>query len=108
MIRLTVAHELARVSEALAGALEAGDLDSAERFLEQRDRLLHALTAGAPAPIIPALRAALEADRRSQEALLRTAAAVRTELADLATGASALRAYGPAETRAPGFVDRRD
>ena len=108
MIRPSVAHELARVSEALAGALEAGDLDSAERFLDERDRLLHVLAAGAPAPIIPALRAALEADRRGQAALLRTAAAARTELADLATGAAALRAYGPSETLAPGFVDRRD
>jgi hypothetical protein len=108
MIRPSVADELARVSEALASALEAGDLDAADRFMEQRDRLLQTLAAGAPAPLIPALRAALEADRRGQAALLRTVAAVRAELADVAAGTTAVRAYAPPETLAPGFVDRRD
>ena len=108
MIRPSIAHELARVSEALASALEAGDLDGADAFIEERDRLLEILAAGAPAPIVPALRAALEADRRGQAALLRTVAAVRAELAKIAAGASAVRAYAAAETLAPGFVDRRD
>ena len=108
MIRPSTARELARVSEALAGALEAGDLAAADRFIEEREALLDTLAAGAPAPLVPALRAALEADRRGQAALLRTVAAVRAELAEIAAGASAMRAYAPPETLAPGFVDRRD
>lgn len=108
MIRPSIAHELARVSEALASALEVGDLDGADALIEERDQLLATLAAGAPAPIVPALRAALEADRRGQAALMRTVAAVRAELAEVAAGASAVRAYAPTETPAPGFVDRRD
>ena len=108
MIRPSTAQELARVSEALASALEAGDLGAADRFIEERERLLDTLAAGAPAPLVPALRAALEADRRGQAALLRTVAAVRAELAEIAAGTSAMRAYAPSEPLAPGFVDRRD
>lgn len=108
MIAPPVANELARVSEALATALETGDLESAERFVAERGRLLQALASAAPAPIIPALRAALDADRRGQAALLRRVAEVREEMAELATGTAAVRAYAPSEGLVPGYVDRRD
>jgi hypothetical protein len=108
MMTPSIAKQLARVSEALAAALEGDDLEAAERLATDRDRLLQALTSAAPAPMMPALRAALDADRRSQSALLRRVAAVRAELAELSAGTSAVRAYAPAEPLAPGFVDRRD
>lgn len=107
-------RELGRLSAALAAALEAGDADGADRWLDERARLLDDL-GGRPPGSLPertelttVLDAIHEADRRSEAALTGRIAQARAELAAVSTGATALRAYAPAEGLAPGFVDRRD
>jgi hypothetical protein len=107
-------RELLRLSAALAAALEAGDADGADRWLDERARLVDDLAGRPPcsAPERTQLRRVLGAirdtERRSAAALTGNIAQVRAELAAVATGATALRAYAPAEALAPGFVDRRD
>lgn len=109
------ALELVRLSIGIAESLEARDLDAAERLSEARAILLAGapLVTGTPGhPVSPALAGACtavrEADRRSGAALRRAIADVHRELGGLATGAAAIRAYDTAQSRAPGFVDRRD
>jgi hypothetical protein len=117
---------LAHVSVALANALEADDLDAAERLFDERSRLLEALLAspdakpaapaappssGARGPVMTLTVAAVAvqaADRRSEAALARTIARLRGEMAGLGRAASAVRAYVPSATPDPALVDRRD
>lgn len=107
-------RELERLGAALAAALEAGDADGADRWLDERARLLDDLGRRPPGSVpgrteLATLLAAIhEADRRSQAALAGRIARARAELAAVSAGATALRAYAPAEGLAPGFVDRRD
>lgn len=107
----TARHELVRVSEALADALERDDLDAAERLLAARQTLLDGLGRVAR-DAAPALRASATplaaAHQRSHAALLTRVGRLRDELGELATGVTALRAYAPVEPLAPGFLDRRD
>ncbi len=107
-------RELLRLSAALAAALEAGDADNADRWLDERARLLDDLAGRPPCSVhertqlTTVLGAIRDAQRRSEAALTGSIAQARAELAAVATGATALRAYAPAEALAPGFVDRRD
>jgi hypothetical protein len=113
--RSDAAREIARLSHALADALEGGDLDAAERVVAERGRLLdavthHRLPADAPdgAAVAEAHAAVLAADRRSARALARAVDGARGSLGTLAAGARAMRAYLPVEPLAPGYVDRHD
>jgi hypothetical protein len=110
-----IALELARASDALAGALEAGDLDTAEGLVAERDRLL-AMAAGLPGPgddgdrgALTAARAAIaQADRRSERAVRAALEGLQAEMAALARGARAVHAYLGTDPMAPGWIDRRD
>lgn len=113
--RAQAAADLTRLSLALAEALEAGDLEAAERVVAERAEILDAVTAGSgPAghtdvtAQVEAQATVLAADRRSQVALQRSLEASHAELGALAHGAYAMRAYLPAEPLAPGYVDRHD
>jgi len=109
------ARELARLSRAIAFALEAGDLDAAERAVDERGRLLD-LVADRRLPVTGDTAAAMsearaviaDADARSGAALERAAAEARAALGALGDGARALRAYLPAEPLSAGYVDRHD
>jgi hypothetical protein len=113
--RVATARLLAHLSQALADALESGDLEAAERFLAERALALEqvpitSLPSGPPdAEALAEARATVEAaERRSHSLLTRALEATHAELGDLAHGARAMRAYLPAEPLAPGFVDRHD
>jgi hypothetical protein len=113
--RLATARVLAHLSQALADALETGDLDAAERLLAERALALEHVPItplpGGPldAEALAEARAVLEAaDRRSQALLTHALDATHAELGELSHGARAMRAYLPAEPLAPGFVDRHD
>jgi hypothetical protein len=109
------ALDLARLSQALADALEAGDLDAAEQLVADRTRVLSEALAG-PWPVEPldvsvlaeAQATVMAADRRSQAALARTMETTHADLGVLGHGARAMRAYFPVEAFAPGYVDRHD
>ena len=112
---LDAARELARMSRELTGALEAGDLDGAERLVTERGRLLQsvlaastAVTPADSATLASARAAVLDADGRSVAALGRVLDEARSGLATLGEGARAVRAYLPSEPLAAGWVDRRD
>lgn len=109
--RATVALDLMRLTEALADALESGDLDAAQGLLATREEVLQTAPGTAPADsrtLAEAAAAVAEATRRGEAALLRAIAEARAELASLGRGAEALRAYFPAEPPAPGWVDRHE
>jgi len=105
--------ELARLTEALATAIESEDLDTADRLVHERDALIesarpraHALAAAVRAT--PALGARLAAaDARSRERASARVDAIRAELAGVAAGAEALRGYASGEgtSFAPGWID---
>ena len=102
-----------RLSEAIAAALEVDDLDTAESLLDRRARLLDALSAeplsaAERTAVVASALALTEADRRGMVALTGSIRRTEQELAELATGVSALHAYARHESLAPGFVDRRD
>ena len=102
---------LAELTSSMARAIETGDLDAAERLLADRGRLLQrigATPAPRPSTLGRAARAAADSDRQSRDGLMRRIAELRQDLAGLAVGAGALRAYGASSGLAPGFVDRRD
>lgn len=110
-----VALDLARLSDALAETLEAGDFDAAERLVAERGRVL-TTARDIPTPSLPAdlalladaRNAILSADRRSAVALESGITGLHGELAELATGARAVRAYLAPDPIAPGWVDRND
>ncbi len=109
------ALDLARLSQALADALEAGDLDTAERLVADRTRVLTEAVAGSwptepldMTVLAEAQAAVVAADRRSQAALARAMESTHAELGALGQGARAMRAYFPVEAFAPGYVDRHD
>lgn len=110
-----IALELARVSDALAAALEAGDLDRAEALVVERGRLLDAAR-DTPPPTLPAdvarltelSTAMLTAGDRAATALTSGIDDLHSQLGDLATGARAMRAYLTPDPLAPGYVDRHD
>jgi hypothetical protein len=105
--------ELARVTDALATAIESDDLDAAERLVQERDALIEAARPRARALATaararPALGASLAAaDARARESASARVEAIRAELAGVATGAEALRGYasGESTTFAPGWID---
>lgn len=112
---IAIALELARSSEALASALDAGDLDAAEALLIERGRLLDAAR-DVPLPTLPVdvarltdLRTAiLGAGDRAATALATGIDRVHAALGELATGARAMRAYLTPPPLAPGYIDRHD
>ena len=111
----TWVEELVALGDALVRALQAGDLDAAERLAEDRQRALDrcqrqtlAVRADDPPATQEAARTIVSGDLRGRDILGAILDATRAELAGLAAGASAVRAYGPLEPLAPGFVDRRD
>ena len=113
--RVDAALDLARLSLALADALETGDVETAERLVVERTRVLDgALAVANPADprdvtaLAEARVTVVAADRRSQVALRQSVEATHAELGALAHGARAMRAYLPAEPLAPGYVDRHD
>jgi hypothetical protein len=109
--------ELTRLTLALADAIEGEDLEGAERLVRERDALIEAArprarALAAAARATPALGAALAgADARARAGATARVAAIRAELAGLATGTDALRGYATAAGEgaglAPGWVDRR-
>lgn len=109
------ADEVTRLSAALAEAIESGALDLAESLVDGRARVLKSALPPA-APITAEDRAAWEraaaairaADERSRAALGRIIPALRKELAWLANGAAAMRAYVPMDPVGAGYIDRRD
>lgn len=112
---VSLSEGLVSLSQALARALETGDLDAAERLVEERGRVLdrvlspaHGRQEDTRSELAEVARAVSEADTRSRSALLRGVARLREELSGLASGVAALRVYGSPERLAPGFVDRRD
>jgi hypothetical protein len=110
-----LAEELVRLSESLAEALEAGDLDAAEMLVIERGRLLE-IAGDMPVDSEPIAAAHVADIRHAMIALhCRCTAAlnsgigsVHAGLGNLATGARAMRAYLGRDPLAPGFVDRRD
>jgi hypothetical protein len=108
-----MARELARLSRAIASALDDADLDGAEALVAERGRLLERAASGLapvadPPAVVSARAAIVEADRRSEAAVRAAIDRAHAELAALARGARALDAYGAGEPLAPGWVDRRD
>jgi hypothetical protein len=105
--------ELARLTEALATAVETDDLDAAERLVRERDALIEsarprARALAAAARSAPALGARLAAaDAHARERAGARVEAIRAELAGLAAGVDALRGYATGEgaTLAPGWID---
>jgi hypothetical protein len=109
------ARELAGLSLALADALESGDLTAAEALVVERGKVLtQALAEPWPAEpldvgaLAEAQIAVAAADERSKLALARGLEATHAELATLARGSHAARAYASTEPLAPGYVDRHD
>jgi hypothetical protein len=110
---MTRAAALMRLSEAIASALEADDPDAADGLLDRRARLLGVVTAeelsaDERVALVESAPAVAEADRRALAALTQSLRRAEQELTELATGVSALYAYAPHESLAPGFIDRRD
>jgi hypothetical protein len=108
---LDTAAALRDLSAAIVSAVEAEDLDGAERLLAERGRLLAACAASGgarPAALVDAARAALAMDGRSRGVLGIHLASLGAELGGLATGAAALRGYGPPDGSRPAFIDRHD
>ena len=110
-----IARDLARVSQALAEALEAGQFDAAEHLIMKRGLLLDAAEAapwptdaGDLAAVVDARRIVADAAKRSEAAVRRSLGAVHGALGDLTTGARAMSAYLAGGSLAPGWVDRRD
>jgi hypothetical protein len=105
---------LMSLSSGLARAIEAGDLETAERLIDDRGHILdRVLEVGPPAgraapELAAAAHQAAEEDGRSHASLSRHIAGIREALATLAKGVTAVRAYGSPEALAPGFVDSRD
>ena len=110
-----IARDLARVSFALAEALEAGQFDAAEHLIMARGVLLDAAET-APWPTNATERAAVEEARRivadaaarSEAAVQRSINVVHGALGDLGTGARAVHAYLAGGPLGAGWVDRHD
>ena len=110
-----IARDLARVSQALCDALEAGEFDAAEHLIMARGLLLDAAEA-APWPTDAVeLAAVADARRLVADTAARSEAAVRSSidaahgaLGDLGTGARAVHAYLTDGPLGAGWVDRHD
>ncbi len=110
-----IARDLARVSQALAEALEAGAFDAAEHLIMKRGLLLDAAEA-APWPtdtlelaaVADARHIVADTAARSEAAVRNSIHAVHGALGDLNTGARAMQAYLGGGALGPGWVDRHD
>jgi len=110
-----IARDLARVSQVLCDALEAGQFDAAEHLVMTRGLLLDAAEA-APWPtdalelavIYDARRVVADTAARSEAAVRRSIDAGHSALGDLGTGARAMYAYLGGGSLGSGWVDRHD
>lgn len=115
LVLAEIARDLARVSQALCDALEAGQFDAAEHLIMRRGLLLDAAEA-APWPTDPLELAAVydarqivaDSAARSETAVRRSIDAAHTALGDLGTGVRAMHAYLGNGPLGSGWVDRRD